>query len=60
MTTPTLAPIFTATPSSGMPSYTQPPAVSLIPYVDTTRTPASPARARRAGSNDAPPTSTES
>ena len=34
----------TATPSSGTPSYTQPPQVSVMPYVRTTVTPASRAR----------------
>src|SRR4051794_29831359 len=46
------------TPSSGRPSYTQPPQVSAEPYVATTRTPASSARARRDGSTGPPPTRT--
>ena len=42
------------TPSSGRPSYTQPPQVSAMPYVATTRTPASVARARSAASTGPP------
>ena len=48
-------PMRTSTPSSGTPSYTQPPAVSLEPYVATTRTPADSARRRRSGSIGPPP-----
>ena len=49
-----------STPGSGCPSYTQPPQVSLIPYVDSTGIPASSARLRNACSNAAPPISTAS
>ena len=43
------SPSATATPSSGEPSYTQPPAVSLEPYVATTCTPAASARRAQGG-----------
>ncbi len=45
----------TSTPSSGMPSYTQPPHVSDMPYVSTTRAPAAAARSTSGAGAAAPP-----
>ena len=48
------------TPGRGRPSYTQPPQVSLAPYVVMTGTPVARARSSRVGEVAAPPTSTAS
>ena len=50
----------TRTPSSGTPSYTQPPAVSLIPYVRTTEMPAAEALSPNPPGIGPPPISTAS